>query len=131
MTVKFVYKPLENIEKTSTSNNNVSNLPSGKSKFSTMLDSHLQETRTRKDCDNNGLDRKSDVRPVEDDDFLCELEDGLEALKGSDSEYYEKGIKKKTLAETFSTRNSAELKARIEKYQPIIEAKAKKYGLDP
>lgn len=131
MTVKFVYKPLENIEKTNTSNQNVSNLPSGKSKFSTMLDSHLQETRSKKESNNSGLDRKAEGRPVEDGDFLSELEDGLEALKGADSEYYEKGIKKKTLAESFSTKNSAELEARIKKYQPIIEAKAKKYGIDP
>lgn len=131
MAISFVYKPLENVDKTDTSKTKSSNAPVGQSKFSAMLDSHLQEARSKKPCENNGLDRKTEGRPVEDEDFLAEMEEGFDALKNIDSEYYDKGVKKKTLSETFSAKNSADLDARIKKYQPIIEAKAKKYDLDP
>ena len=131
MAISYVYKPLENVEKTKSSHQKTSNVPTSQSKFGAMLDSHLQEARTQKSCDNSGLNRKTEGRPVEDEDFMAEMEEGFDALKNADSEYYDKGVKKKTLSETFSAKNSSDLTERINKYQHLIETKAKKYGLDP
>lgn len=60
-----------------------------------------------------------------------EAEQGLDALKGLDQKYYDKGLKKKTLSETFAKRFGIDLKERIQKFKPLIEMKAKKYNLDP
>ena len=58
-------------------------------------------------------------------------EEGLEALKETDQRYYDKGLKKKTLSETFTKRFGTDLKERIQKFRLLIEVKAKKYNLDP
>lgn len=115
--MKIVYKPLakifEEIKK-------INPLSDG-DKFSKMLDRHLSEVR--------GTKSSSGTKPQ--DGLQFNTDEAYSALKLSDSEYYQKGLKKRTLAETFSSENSKRLKDRLQKYQYIIEAKAKKYNLDP
>lgn len=52
-------------------------------------------------------------------------------LKDIDESYYKKGMKKQTLSETFAKRFGTRLEERIQKFKPLVEAKAKKYNLDP
>ncbi|MBF0104772.1 MAG: lytic transglycosylase domain-containing protein [Deltaproteobacteria bacterium] len=84
-----------------------------------MLKQHIRYSR--------GIEKQ----PLPDKQSIDSSDDGWSTLKDIDSEYYDKGIKKKTLAESFSSRNGADLEKRITKYKHLVEAKAKKYGLDP
>lgn len=119
--MKLVYKPLEFREKTS---NKPATPKTGN--FKAMLDQHLKITRNPKLANTTQNLRTSQQLGAGDD-----ITEGLDSLKDLDSEYYSKGIKKKTLAETFSARNKSGLNSRIQKYKHLIQAKAKKYGLDP
>ncbi|OVE81517.1 hypothetical protein BVY03_03555 [bacterium K02(2017)] len=109
--MKIVYKPLESKQKTPKNEQN------SDSKFSSMLDKHIQTARGK------------EVEPVQ--TKANETGNGWNALKDLDQEYYKKGMKKKTLAASFSARNSTNLKKRLTKYQHLVATKAKKYNIDP
>lgn len=131
--MKIVYKPLEELDKKAEKPKE--NLP-GVSKFSSMLNSHLTQSRLAKNDKSCVTPTANTAAPVEEfNDFSDVLDEdvlkGLASLKKTDGEYFDKIDKKKTLAESFSTKNSANLEKRIEKYKHIIDAKASKYGLDP
>lgn len=109
----------------------------GSSRFRNMLDSHLSQVRAHRpegaslfaNLKSLSQAKSSEFAEIKDaakdPDFDCDV------LKDLDDSYYKKGLKKKTLAETFSTRFGSGLGERIDKFKPLIEAKAKKYGLDP
>lgn len=96
-----------------------------KSSFDSMLNAHLNTARGKTSYKNIA---QADFKP---DNKETNSIDGLESLKDIDPEYYKKGLKKKTLAESFSSSTDAALNVRIEKYAHLVEAKAKKYNLDP
>ncbi|EKD51973.1 MAG: lytic transglycosylase catalytic [uncultured bacterium] len=121
--MKIVFRPLDQIEK-------LSNKPSSKARgqFDQMLGKHLDSARHAQALPQSNLP-PDQQRGVGERDW--DFSENIEQLKDVDSEYYQKGVKKKTLAESFSARNDSKLEERIKKFQPIIEAKAKKYDLDP
>ena len=118
--MKVVFRPLEKADKSSEKGS------VKKGKFDQMLNKHLDEARGK--CSDDVASKITEQsKDVKDANFSK----SLEFLKDVDSGYYKKGVNKKTLAATFSARNESKLDTRIKKYQLIIEAKAKKYDLDP
>lgn len=116
--MKVTYKPLDELNA----------LDSKKSKksshFNMMLDQHLEKVRSQSlvaDASRVGKNTNDNL----------DLSTNLDSLKDLDPEYHAKGSKKLTLAENFSKNHDAKLETRIEKYQHLIEEKAKKYNLDP
>lgn len=112
--MKVVYKPLKSLK---TSDNLTTGKQTGRP-FDVMLDQHLK------------LARNPDIAKLAQNQSQ-DPNKGLDVLKELDGDYYEKGVKKQTLARTFSSRHSPELQKRISKFKHLIEAKAKKYNLDP
>lgn len=95
-----------------------------KSHFRSMLDNHMKEKNLPKTADQismSSLDKQQNNW-----DF-----NNISSLKTMDANYYNKGLKKKTLAESYAKRYGIDPKERIEKFKPLIELKAKKYNLDP
>lgn len=121
--MKIVYKPLQNLDKTSNKT-----VGSTKGTFKDMLTRHLKVARGQAPAPNPSATSGNLTTNV---DKTSDQDQGMDTLKGMDEEYFKKGVKKKTLAATFSSRNSSKLDERIKKYRHLIEAKAKKHGLDP
>lgn len=118
--MKVTYKPLDEL-------NNLDQKKSKKSSnFNEMLDKHLEQTRSQ-----SLIAQNSRVGENTKDTNNLDLSANLDSLKDLDLEYHTKGSKKLTLAENFSKKHDSKLEARIEKYQHLIEEKAKKYHLDP
>jgi soluble lytic murein transglycosylase-like protein len=118
--MKVTYKPLDELNHLDTKKSKKS------SNFNGMLDKHLEQTRSQSlvvDASRVGGNTK--------DNRNLDLSANLDSLKNLDPEYHAKGSKKLTLAENFSKNHDAKLETRIEKYQHLIEEKAKKYHLDP
>lgn len=121
--MKIVYKPLEGLK------NKSHNSKTSNNRFDDMLNQHLSKNGNQSHL-NSGHQQNTGQnlpRPAE----TTDSNEGLESLKNIDPAYYEKGVKKKTLASTFSARNNSKLENRIKKYAHLVKAKAKKYGLDP
>ncbi len=96
-----------------------------KGNFKAMLESHYAEHRANcKKTDN--LIPNSSANPKNNLDFK-----NLDSLKGLDQTYYLQGAKKKTLAQSYSKRYGSDADERVKQFKPLIEIKAKKYGLDP
>lgn len=99
------------------------------SHFQDMLSEHLRQARSDANAQNSNsggaLSDTSESREYSD------LVNNINKLSDIDSEYFEKANKKKTLAESFSSRFGASTEERIDKFKPMIEAKAEKYDLDP
>jgi len=114
--MKIVYKPLQPLNKSTTGKS----IKSVKGSFQDMLNLHLKIAHG-----------KAQNPTAKGNTPATDGEDSLNILEGLDSEYYKKGVKKKTLAASFSNQNSSKLGERIKKYKHLIEAKAKKYNLDP
>lgn len=116
--MKVTYKPLDEFNDLDAKKSKKS------SNFNEMLDKHLEQVRSQsliaQDSD-FGKNSKNNL----------DLSTNLDSLKDLDPEYHAKGSKKLTLAENFSKNHDAKLTTRIEKYQHLIEEKAKKYNLDP
>jgi soluble lytic murein transglycosylase-like protein len=108
-----IIRPLQISEKQTLKNTKVAKTGS----FQKMLDGHMAKIRTTSE------NKSNQTKSL---DFS-----NVELLEEMDSEYYAKGVKKKTLAGTFSARNKSNLDTRIKKYQHLIDSKAKKHGLDP
>lgn len=119
--MKTIYRPLEEIGKITPSKSRVIS-----GNFDKMLTEHLEYVRGSTSSQNT-----RNVAQNTDPDRSLVIEDALQSLKVQDEEYYAKGIKKQTLAQTFSNKNDDKLEARLKKFQHMIEAKAKKYDLDP
>lgn len=97
-----------------------------KGNFDAMLNKHYSErTSPTKSSDNLLANNKASEK---DSNWNF---DNLENVKGKDAGYYEQGIKKKTLAESYTKRYGSNSDDRIEKFKGLIEIKAQKYGLDP
>lgn len=124
--MKRVYRPLTQ----STQPRDRAAVPTAKKgSFQQMLSQHLrvargQETSRTNTATNPGGNKWYSI-------YDEDASEALEILKSLDSKYYQQGVKKKTLAATFSSRHSASLNERVKRYKHLIEAKAKKYGLDP
>lgn len=109
----------------------------GRSNFQNMLEKHLKQVRTgehpteQQNTKQNQLDNRSlnfdQDNSIEVEDILSNL-DKLQAL---DSEYFKKAQKKSTLGQNFAKNFGTDSWKRLEKFKPLIEMKAKKYGLDP
>lgn len=119
--MKTIYRPLEEIGKITPSKSKV---PAGN--FDKMLNEHLDYVRSSTSSQNT-----QNLAQNTDPNRSLVIEDALQSLKVQDEEYYSKGIKKQTLAQAFSSKNDDKLEARVKKFQHLIEAKAKKYDLDP
>jgi len=117
--VKIVYKPLDQTDNKTNKTNDLRK----NDKFSKMLDQHVNQTKELRGSGNTGNVETNKPANNSDEAYL--------ALKNEDPEYYKKGIKKKTLSATFSSRNNSKLEPRLNKYKHLIEMKAKKYELDP
>lgn len=117
--MKTVYRPLSKLDTTTPK-------PKTKSQgnFQSMLSEHLKQVRTANAS-------KTGQTQTNKENQSLDLDENLTALKELDTEYYTKGLSKKTLAQTFSARNSSKLEVRLDKYKHLIESKAKKYNLDP
>lgn len=105
----------------------------GSSRFRQMLDSHLNQVRTHRPEGSSLFSQLKSMAQAKADSFaeIDEKDFDCDVLKDMDERYYRKGVKKKTLAETFSTRFGGGLNDRMGKFKPLIEAKARKYDLDP
>lgn len=102
----------------------------GRSTFHDMLMKHLKQARGELPVDQDTpLSKNLTQKPRSLE--LNDLLNNLDNLKGMDEEYFHKGIRKKTLAETFANRFGTQSVDRMKKFKPLIEAKAKKYNLDP
>ncbi|MFH1357153.1 MAG: lytic transglycosylase domain-containing protein [bacterium] len=121
--MKIVNRPLSDLNKTSNKSSNT------KGTFDKMLGQHLDVARGKVSPINQSQGMMNQLKGVGDGEF--DFADNLEGLKDMDAEYYNKGLRKKTLAETFSARNTTKLESRINRFQHIIATKAKKYNLDP
>ena len=104
---------------------------SSSSRFRQMLDSHMNQVRAHRPEGTSLFDRLKSLSEAKPTNIASENEFDCEVLKDLDETFYNKGLKKKTLAETFSTRFSSNLEERVTKFKPLIETKAKKYDLDP
>lgn len=118
--MKVFYRPLEDLKKS-----NDKTPSSTKGSFDDMLKSHLNESRGQSPYKNIA---QADFKPEQ---KTADSTPGYDALKDIDPEYYKKGIKKKTLAESFSASTDSSLQTRIKKYAHLVESSAKKYNLDP
>lgn len=98
------------------------------SHFQDMLEKHLKEAH-QKPPDSSPKTALLSKDPVTGE--FVDLLSNIDKLKEVDGEYFEKASKKKTLAENFSSRFGATTEERLDKFKPLIESKAKKYGLDP
>lgn len=94
-----------------------------KSHFREMLQNHMQEKNVGKNADPVSVQSTQ-----ENSNWNF---DNISNLKTMDQTYYDKGIKKKTLAQSYAKRFGTDPKERIEKFKGLIEIKAKKHGLDP
>ncbi len=97
-----------------------------KGNFDAMLNKHYSDRTSPTKSSDNLLDASKTQSKDTNWNF-----DNLESIKSKDAGYYEQGIKKKTLAETYTKRYGSNSDDRIEKFKGLIEIKAQKYGLDP
>lgn len=98
--------------------------PSGR--FDSMLKKHFEERGQNTKVTDNLVENQNLSANESQFNF-----DNLENLKKMDSQYYDHGVKKKTLAESYSKRYSSNSSERIQQFKGLIEIKAKKYDLDP
>lgn len=105
----------------------------GSSRFRQMLDAHLNQVRSDRPEGASLFSQLKSMAQAKAESFAASDEEDFDCdvLKDIDASYYKKGLKKKTLAETFSTRFGSALEERVGKFKPLIEAKAHKYDLDP
>lgn len=96
-----------------------------KSHFRAMLDNHMHEKNLSKKADQIAF-----ATPENQQNNNWDF-NNISNLKDLDANYYDKGIKKKTLAQSYTKRYGTDPKERINKFKPLIELKAKKYNLDP
>lgn len=103
---------------------------SNKGHFQSMLDRHLKEARN--DGKSEGLPGQDlALRDASGDGFGSWI-NNVNNLKDIDENYYKKAKRKEDVAETYtSTKLGEKLEERFKRFQPLIEAKAEKYGLDP
>lgn len=96
-----------------------------KSRFKAMIDQHMAQKHS------GNTPKMADSLPKSNQSLNDLNFDNIDRLKKMDQQYYDKGIKKKTLAQTYAKRYGTDVTERIEKFKPLIETKAKKYNLDP
>lgn len=101
-----------------------------KSHFQSMLDRHVHALRNDSQKKSQNNNTPTDEHSVESRESK-ELTRNIAKLENSSPEYFAKGMSKQTLAATFTKRFGARVEDRIEKFKPLIKAKAEKHGLDP
>lgn len=128
--MKQIYKPLESLNKPSQDVKSP-NKPASGDAFLNMLKRKREEVQIQNKNTNLPSDLPKNSLTQQHDQTKGMSENGLKALEELDSDYFTKGVKKKTLAASYSASNKSNLAMRLKKYKHLIEMKAKKHGIDP
>lgn len=105
---------------------------SGVSNFQKMLDNHIEVARANGRSGSGGLpagESASGRAPATSNygDWI----NNINKLRDIDGDYAKKADKKKEIVENFEFKFSKKMEDRMKQFMPLIEAKAKKYDLDP